>query len=199
MLMSPVFRFSSHAHHGRFYMPPRFSVCAGPPKTPFFPCCLCYPPAAVARARPAQNLGFQMVHVLPPIPGPAKTPFLSLKRVDPAPHAPRCTPSTPIYSETLRATPSYSQPLRATASGGRPRTPSYSELLQGTSSCCSELSEPHQELRATQSQSELLQCFRAAPSYSEHSELRCSPSCSELHKWEYHRSGKPQKDDTPQI
>ena len=89
------------------------------------------------------------------------------------------------HSDLLRDTPSDSEPL--------PATPSLQ--VGGTQEL---RAPPHQELRATQSQSELLQCFRAAPSYSEHSEhseLRCSPSCSELQKWEYHRSGKTQNDD----
>ena len=105
----------------------------------------------------------------------SSTIFLSLRRVDPAPHTQHLLgPFEAIAQNSLlrsfsivdslanrqhscrgseelairfQATPNYFAAIRATPSGGRPRTPSYSELL-----------------RATPSSSELLQ---ATPRHSE--------------------------------
>ena len=111
----------------------------------------------------------------------------------------RTAPRIPSYSELLQSTPScYSKLLELSephqALRGRP-TPSYSKLLPKHSEL---LLRATRALRATPSspsgrrprtpscserKSELLQCFRATPSNSEHSELlRAAPNtprCSE--------------------
>ena len=66
---------SSHAHHGRFYMPPRFSVCAGPPKTPFFHAACATPRRRLLEPDPPRTSVSRWYMCYPPFPARPKPRF----------------------------------------------------------------------------------------------------------------------------